>query len=860
MKARYTFTALVLVCWAVLFSSGCTRTFYRKQADCESLNLVNYYENDPRWQILDYRVYPDPKSRFYSADNLDFPPMPPDDPAAHRMMHCVDCKNGYPCWHAQGDTGAVENPVWQDYLPLNDEGQLPLDLPMSVSVGYVNSRDYQTQLEDLYLSALDVTFERFRFDVQFAGGTGTNFVTSGPTRSGRPNGSNILGVTSDPTVTRLFASGGQLAVDFANNIVWQFASPGSFSNTSVIGFTFTQPLIRGASRARVLERLTFAERLLLYNVRAMYRYQQGFYVELFTGRSAGQGPDRRGGLFGGAGLQGFTGVGNGGFGAVGAVTGPGAGGGGGFTGGAGAAQASGYLGLLQDLLNIQNRQANVNGLRDSLAQLEAAYNAGRIDRFQVDLARQALFNGQSQLLTTKASYQASLDAYKVTLGLPPHLELELDDPLLEQFELLQPELLDVQQEIGLLLDDLRSPDVGADAPLDQDELDRALEIRKSAAGRLGVVETDFRLLDEAKPKRLRSLRSLRERSEEERIEVGPIAYSEEAFLERINQAKQDYTTLVRDFEKVSNSMLAFADQSPLTAQGRGQLTTDMTTLSSLMEQMVLVQARARLDAVTLIPVEISAIEALRIAAANRLDWMNARAGLVDQWRLIQFNANDLRSNLSLVFGGDLGTSGNNPLAFTKNNSDLRIGFQFDPPVTRIAERNVYRQSIIEYVRARRSYMAFVDAINQTLRNEVRTVKLNELNLELRRAAVLIAINQVDITTLRLRQPPAPGEQSQLGVTAARDLVDSLGNLLNVQNDFLSVWVNYEVQRLWLDYDMGTMLLDDKGLWIDPGPIRPGPRETVENPICPVPDPEMTKQLAEINRLLVEDNRVEPVAE
>jgi hypothetical protein len=43
-------------------------------------------------------------------------------------------------------------------------------------------------------------------------------------------------------------------------------------------------------------------------------------------------------------------------------------------------------------------------------------------------------------------------------------------------------------------------------------------------------------------------------------------------------------------------------------------------------------------------------------------------------------------------------------------------------------------------------------------------------------------------------------------------------LLQVQNDYLSFWVNYEVQRLGLDLDLGTMQLDESGKWIDPGPI------------------------------------------
>jgi hypothetical protein len=77
--------------------------------------------------------------------------------------------------------------------------------------------------------------------------------------------------------------------------------------------------------------------------------------------------------------------------------------------------------------------------------------------------------------------------------------------------------------------------------------------------------------------------------------------------------------------------------------------------------------------------------------------------------------------------------------------------------------------------------------------------------------VLVAISQVDLTQLRLSQPPQVGVETQFGDTTARDLVQSLSDLLNVQNDFLSVWVNYEVQRQALDFDLGIMELDAAGV-------------------------------------------------
>src|SRR5262249_16073551 len=37
-----------------------------------------------------------------------------------------------------------------------------------------------------------------------------------------------------------------------------------------------------------------------------------------------------------------------------------------------------------------------------------------------------------------------------------------------------------------------------------------------------------------------------------------------------------------------------------------------------------------------------------------------------------------------------------------------------------------------------------------------------------------------------------------------------------QNQFMLTFITYEIARLQLDFNMGTMQLDDEGLWIDPG--------------------------------------------
>src|SRR5438552_19161420 len=57
-------------------------------------------------------------------------------------------------------------------------------------------------------------------------------------------------------------------------------------------------------------------------------------------------------------------------------------------------------------------------------------------------------------------------------------------------------------------------------------------------------------------------------------------------------------------------------------------------------------------------------------------------------------------------------------------------------------------------------------------------------------------------------------------TAARDQTQALQDLLTAQNQFILIFISYEIQRLQLDFAMGTMQLDQEGLWIDP--VKMGP--------------------------------------
>lgn len=768
--------------------SGCSRPWYRKQADQEAYALIQ-----EKGGYLDQStIYPDPKSRLADPNSIDEPPMPPDDPSSHRLMHQVDGKEGSDLWHQYGHVSTVEPVAWQESLPRNSDGEVELDLRGAISVGRLNSREYQRQLETLYLSALEVSRERFQFDYQwFADGVlDQNYRGSGL------GGRSETGLDSQVFFRKTQAAGGELVVGLANSLLWDVWGSGSETFGSTLDFALRQPLLRFGGRARVLEQLTQSERDLLANVRQMQQYRQGFYVRLATGRTNGSGPST-GSRIGQAGLGVIAGF---------------------PSGRNGAPSAGGYLGLLQDQQEIRNQEANVVALRDSAAQLEAAFDANRISsRLQVDQALQALLNAQSSLLASRASYDSRVDAYKISLGLPPDLSVEINDPLLDRFILIDESLTDLQDEVAAALLRIRrgrtqpSVETMRGQLLSLKELDTKVDTQLALAGR-----SLSNLIDRI-PDRMQQLDLVAQQVDDLDADVDPRVYDSEQFTSRVDFLKTRVPQIQREFlqaREESNRLIEALSENDLN-QSHTNLVDLTTRLSDLLLELSLVHAEVKLQGISLLPINLEPKQALEVARVNRLDWMNARSNLVDSWRRIEVVANDLKSDLDVVVTGDLGTKPNNPVGFDTDYSRVRMGLQLDTPTTRLIERNRYRTALITYQQARRDYMLFEDQVEQSLRNTLRIVKLSQINLEVRRAAVRVAIAQVDIARLRLNPPVRPNQPTRTSPTAARDLVSALTDLLNAQNDLLNVWVSYEVLRVLIEFEMGTMEIDEQGIWLDP---------------------------------------------
>ena len=900
---------------AVVFTAaitGCSRGRYYLQADREVDALLKEKSCDPRWEVpFDYNVRSDKRSRFFDPYNQIFPPMPPDDPTSHRYMHCVDGKRGFNRWHINGDRTTLDNPDWRSRLgevvDITESGAIELSSQSAMRLAYLNSISWWDQLQTLYLSALDVSTERFKFDVQFYGGNTTSYRNRGPLN---PSGQvTQWGTDTNLQARRYLATAGQLVVGLVNSVVWTFSGPNQYANVSLVDFTFIQPLLQNSGRSIALEPLTIVERTLLANLRQLQFYRQGFYLQVVFGANQPQRLQRRGGFFGGTGFGGFSGTGVGGFGNIGGVffggqgnglqTAGGGTGGAGFAGG-GAAKLGGFVGILQSRQQIRNQEQNLAAQLRALAQLDANLEAGLVGVEQVDQLRQSVETSRATLLQAKTGLANQIETFKVnTLNIPSDTAMALDETFIKPFQFISPEMQALQNGIGDFLatysfgaeeplkevDDPRQdpidddstalervPPVGDEesaeplllpAPVDQndqgntaEETAQEVSLKKEqsvsqpqADLKEDLKETDKMLADADQSlitASLEKLDLLRDQVELQAVDVmSDLQRVEPDAAYRISRMRPtDKETFTREMRLLNDDLerlLKQIDKNETEIERLGEAlvpenlreTADavvvlVSEIAAAVDEMSLIQARARVEAIAIHPERIDPDIAFEISRANRLDWMNNRAALVDQWRLIQFNAMSLLAGLDLEIDGNLSTTGNNPARFRAPTGEMGGRLRFDAPLTRLIERNNFRQSILDYQQVRRQQIRYEDRIKLSIRQLLRQLELDERNLETQRRAVIIAIRRVDQTRLSLSQPaPPPPPLSadgsipivdtaagQLAPTATLNLIYAFNDLRSSQDALTSIWVNYYATRASLAYQLGVMDLDEHGVWMD----------------------------------------------
>ena len=831
---------IVLAAMQICAVVGCHRGYYRRQADAEARRLISEKATDPRWNSADGSINIVPQSRMFNPFSADHAPLPPDDPESNRLMRCVDGREGYPHWHASGDTDYVENPAWMSYLPMNEKGQVVLTLDRAFELASIHSPLLQQQRETLYLSALEVSLQRFGFDSQLFAGFNNFITTQGRLRNpgvgSRTFLSSQLGVNGGGiNLNRLGITGATFAAGLANSLIFDLAGNNTQSATSLIDFSIIQPLLRGAGRDRILESLTQAERTLLANVRQYERFRRGFYLLIATGRGTGAGPNLNGNF-----LNLPT---------------------------AATSNANGFLGLLQQQQEIRNAEFNLRLLEAVLDQFRTFFAEDRINKLQIRQFEATVFSQQQSLLNAKVSYDNTLDLFKQTIGIPPHINVLIQDPLLDRFKIISDSIssriteisslrmrtgnvIDVQVDLVNAYDDIPEKDRDNQEeqtariksiienterlkPIITESLKTVSEIRESD---FDEVTEDIELLNSLRDDRIAYLRQLSKDIASGVIdsEVEQQIFSAES-IPQADSIRNDLENKEKEIAKIESNLKSIADNIDeldtmvkdmgddeivewIGKNFQSRIPDILTDLDGLVLELSLLQAKARSNSIEIKKVDVEAEQAIGIARCMRRDLMNARASLVDDWRNIEFVADQLESQLDLVFEGDVGNNTDNPFSLRFETGELRAGIQFDAPIVRVVERNDYSAALIGYQQSRRQFYQFEDEVGRNLRLVIRNINRNKVLFELNRQNIQVNIDAVELSRARLVQPPRPGDASSFSDTTARDLSQAITGLNNVQNQYVQAWVEYEALRRSLDFDMGTMTLDGAGQWIDPGVI------------------------------------------
>ena len=351
-QAMSTRVLITVGCLTALVA-GCSSGYYTQDADHEVYGIVADKNAQALGSVREqFTVQPNPNVPALLEQTRQKPPAP-----------AVPVKAGAEAAQpATLETSIPENLPPPVPEPGPDAVRLTVADAMRVAVGA--SRDYQTQKETVYLSALALTFQRYLFRPQpFATGTvdyasehdGANRV-----RSWDPG--------ADVGVSQALADGavvagslGVTALKFLNRQLGDTVD-------STLNFSLSQPLWRGAGRRIVQENLLQAERNALYAIRTFARFEQTFAVNV----------------------------------------------------------ASEYLQVLQQRDSVLNSWESYLSLKRGRERAEWLAKAELQAEFEVDQARQSELSAYNRWVVERENYVNAVDSFKIMLGIPVTTEIALE--------------------------------------------------------------------------------------------------------------------------------------------------------------------------------------------------------------------------------------------------------------------------------------------------------------------------------------------------------------------------------------------------------------------------------------------------
>ncbi|MSQ93105.1 MAG: hypothetical protein EXR98_00960 [Gemmataceae bacterium] len=861
----------VLLAVLLIGVGGCTRMFYRKQADREVSGILREKDIFPEWKIEQMHVYADPRSRYADPSDPDHPPMPPDDPAADKLSPHPQRPGKAGVGEARGTAylelikawdeqnratlapvDAKDKPITdmarESKHPLKDYYDEPLRSPQAgfmltleqaVELGVINSPQYQSFREQLYLAALPVTQQRFSYAYQWAALADFFREQAGPQAQGGSQhnwtGASALGLN------KLFSTGARLSADFANTTVVNLGGQGT-SSVSSIGITLVQPLLQGGGKAVTLEPLTQAERNLFYSIRSYARFREQYYVSVAIGSNL---PGSLASASGTSAAPGTSSV----LAALGLAATDVSGG------------ATGYLANLYRECDMASDKKFVHDLERALRILEGFQEGGMYSPLQVDQVRSTLLQAQNTVMTDKQLSTNSLDQFKLALGLPANLPLILDDtparPVTRQLDRYY-QIIDeadaafklVEKQDQLPAEKMRdfllqAYTDGKLNPLVQGtEFAKKLESSWKTWGKIKVTDAEIKarlvtlaaerrtLLDlktdlELKKATLSPQDALKLRTAEFDLDLGRLEqrvrrYEERPWEKLPNDDKEKTTKVDRDKllrqEQIKQFRLVTHAAGFMLVWARNERFDEVYKLWPA-------PPAAYLEDLDLTTAEIEQAQqlAVQVALENRWDLMNARAQVMDAWRQLRVTANNLMGALTVGYSLQSQTpaGGMHPLAFSSAATNQLVSFNFQLPLNRLAQRNAYRAALINYQQARRNLIVLEDNVAAQTRSDVRQLQLFAANYQTQRKVLQSLYSQVESALEVIVAPVDPDQLkgSATGSAASAAALTSqylgaLQGLNGAQARMYGIWLSYLATRMQVYLDLERLPLDFRGVWTE----------------------------------------------
>lgn len=290
----------------------------------------------------------------------------------------------------------------------------PIGLSECLRIAAESNREFQDNRESLYLSALDLTLERYRL----------GWIPEGSLAYGL-DGANESSEQRDASFglsfSRLLGDGGVLLAGIGIDTLQWISGGTGWSTDGLLSLSFTQPLLRGAGRRIVLEPLTQAERDLVYQARSYERFRRTFAVDV----------------------------------------------------------ASRFYQVLQQMDAANNAELNYVNLKAIAERNRELVEAGLLDDLQLDQVRQDELRSQNNLLSARVRLEATLDQFKLFLGLPVDVELSFDGS--ELALLSEDEPADLGLDEGLVIDVAMQSRLDYLTALDRfEDAERRVEIAEDA--------------------------------------------------------------------------------------------------------------------------------------------------------------------------------------------------------------------------------------------------------------------------------------------------------------------------------------------------------------------------------------------